>query len=240
MSFLRPLRPLTASLLGFTLPSTRPSSSSSASTCTRYLWRHPSPAATRESPFPLVFIRARETPTSVNRGEGEEATWADWSGMFAEKGYTGIEIDITSPPPSDSTTTTTSVLDSMTTMLASQIRLMAIPFAPIIISSGRASTMLSQNYISSHPASGLVLVNPDQGEEAETMFDYEATFPILVVNDKGTHGGRLGRAAEQGVGRGGKGVEVEQSVDGERGERTRVVSQHHRWELAGITLTPAV
>lgn len=84
--------------------------------------------------------------------------------------------------------------------------------------------MLSQNYISSHPASGLVLVNPAEGEEVDGLFNYEPSFPILVVNDKGAHGGRLGRAAEAGVGRGGKGVEVEQSVDGERGERTRVVS----------------
>jgi hypothetical protein len=141
--------------------------------------------------------------------------------MFAEKGYTGIEIDITAPSSAEETTK--SVLDSMTTMLASQIRLMAIPFAPIIISSGAASTMLTQNYISSHPASGLVLVNPLEGKEADEMFDYEPSFPILVVNG-GNKGGRLARAAEEGTGRGGKGVEVESIVDGERGEKTRVVS----------------
>ena len=166
---------------------------------------------------------------------GEEEIWADWSGMFAEKGYTGIEIDITAPQEEMATK---SVLDSMTTMLASQIRLMAIPFAPIIISSGGASTMLTQNYISSHPASGLVLVNPLEGKEADEMFDYEPSFPILVVNGEGSSGGRLARAAEQGTGRGGKGVEVEKVVDGERGEKTRVVSPDtsvksveliHRW-----------
>jgi hypothetical protein len=143
--------------------------------------------------------------------------------MFAEKGYTGIEIDITAPSTSSSEETK-SVLDSMTTMLASQIRLMAIPFAPIIISSGPASTMLTQNYISSHPASGLVLVNPLEGEEAEGMFNYEPNFPLLVVNEGGKSQGRLGVAAEKGVGRGGKGVEIESVVDGERGEKTRVVS----------------
>lgn len=41
---------------------------------------------------------------------------------------------------------------------------------------------------------------------------------------EGSRKGRLGRAAEQGTGRGGKGVEVERVVDGERGEKTRVVS----------------
>lgn len=117
------------------------------------------------------------------------------------------------------------MLDSMTTMLASQIRLMAIPFAPIIIASGSSSTALTQNYISSHPASGIVLVNPDQGDEAEQMFDYEPAFPILVVTADGQHGGRLGQAAAKGVGRGGKGVEVERDVDGDRGEKTRVVSE---------------
>jgi hypothetical protein len=158
----------------------------------------------------------------------EEPTWADWSGMFAEKGYTGIEIDIQAPSPSadfeGGVDQLRSTLDSMTTMLASQIRLMAIPFAPIIISSGPASTLLTQNYISSHGASGLVLVNPPKGEEVDGMFDYEPSFPILVVNDNGTEGGRLGRAAAKGVGRGGKGVEVERDVDGPRGEKTRVVS----------------
>lgn len=145
--------------------------------------------------------------------------------MFAEKGYTGIEIDITAPSLSSfEEASTKSILDSMTTMLASQIRLMAIPFAPIIISSGGASTMLTQNYISSHPASGLVLVNPLEGKEADEMFDYEPSFPILVVNGDGKGEGRLARAAEQGTGRGGKGVEVESIVDGERGEKTRVVS----------------
>ena len=158
--------------------------------------------------------------------------------MFAEKGYTGVEIDITAPtgfgekPGFDSAAIGQSggemeyksVLDSMTTMLASQIRLMAIPFAPIIIASGKSSTALTQNYISSHPASGLVLVNPGEGEMEESLFNYEPSFPILVINEKGQHGGRLGRAAAQGVGRGGKGVEVERAPDGERGEKTRVVS----------------
>jgi hypothetical protein len=226
MAFLRPLRPLAISFFGLSLPSTRQSSSSSASTCTRYLWRQPSPAATRESPFPLVFVRARGVPSASPAGEVPEETWGDWSGMFAEKGYTGIEIDIQAPTPAESVEETTkSVLDSMTTMLASQIRLMAIPFAPIIISSGPSSTMLTQNYISSHPASGLVIVNPPEGEQADAMFDYEPSFPILVVNGEGSSKGRLGKAAEQGTGRGGKGVEIERIVDGERGEKTRVVSR---------------
>lgn len=244
MSFLRPLRPLTASFLGLSLPWTRPASSAAsatASTCTRFLWRQPSPAAPRESPFPLVFVRARNVPGDTT----DETKWADWSGMFAEKGYTGIEIDITAPSGETSSSSSSgsdfssgvstpgkvgtneefkSVLDSMTTMLASQIRLMAIPFAPIIISSGPSSTALTQNYISSHPASGLVLVNPSEGEREESMFNYEPSFPILVINDRGEHGGRLGQAAIAGVGRGGKGVDVERIVDGERGEKTRVVS----------------
>jgi hypothetical protein len=46
-----------------------------------------------------------------------------------------------------------------------------------------------------------------------------------VVNGEGSSKGRLGKAAEQGTGRGGKGVEIERIVDGERGEKTRVVSR---------------
>lgn len=69
------------------------------------------------------------------------------------------------------------------------------------------------------------MVNPPEGEEVEAMFDYEATFPILVVNSDGAGRGRLGAAAAKGTGRGGKGVEVEKIADGERGEKTRVVSR---------------
>jgi hypothetical protein len=129
----------------------------------------------------------------------------------------------------------------MTTLLASQIRLLAIPFPPILIASG-ASCLLTQAYIEDNPASGLVLVSPPPDQDPDTsssagrvgvrdwewpQFRYEGTFPILLID--GDEGGRsrsrLGKMAENGVGRGGKGVSLERLVDGPRGEKSRVVSR---------------
>ncbi|WVQ77945.1 hypothetical protein IAT38_000025 [Cryptococcus sp. DSM 104549] len=230
-------------------------------TCTRYLWRNPSPAASRESPYPVVFLRA--TGLGVGEDVGE---WADWSGMFAEKGYTSIEIDIT--PPSTPTRSTlpgaspssdspdagpASPLPTMVTALSSQIRLMAIPFPPLLIARGQSS-LLAQAYLEDHPASGLVIVDPlpdadprDDAAKAASggwawpVFKYEPHFPLLVV---GTHEGLAKASTENrlvrehsGVdpnpgkwfgGRGrGKGVELAVRDEGELGEQARV--EVERW-----------
>lgn len=104
---------------------------------------------------------------------------------------------------------------------------MAIPFAPIIIAA-QASTLLSQSYISSHPASGLVLVAPPHTTAAATgqngadplpEFTFEPHFPVLVLaadaNAQETQErNRLVRDfAGRGVGRGGKGVTFETAAD---------------------------
>lgn len=156
--------------------------------------------------------------------------------MFAEKGYTSLELDLSAPVSSNDTTTTTSPLGAMTTLLASQIRLLAIPFPPVLVSSGM-SCLLTQAYVEDNPASGLILVNPPpdldprkgKGREGEgagegwawPVFGFEPRFPILVM---GATGGRLVEASKDGVGRGGKGVSVEELMDGPRGERSRIVS----------------
>ncbi|WVO17040.1 hypothetical protein L204_104727 [Cryptococcus depauperatus] len=159
------------------------SKSMSDAECTKYLFRKPSSAAPRESPWPLIFLRAR------GLGGEEDGEWRDWSGMFAEKGYTAIEIDITAPLSSENT------FVQMSTALSSQIRLSAIPFPPIIIARGK-STLLAQAYIEDFPASGLVLLDPlsdDDTRDARTKkigsengwqwpkFKYEPLFPILLI-----------------------------------------------------------
>ena len=224
------LRHPALSLFGISLFNPTParafaSTSPSGPTCTRYLIRQPSPAAPRECPTPLVFVRA----TGLQLSEDEE--WTDWTGMFAEKGYTALEIDIAAPP-----TSAESPFPSMTSRLANQSRLLAIPFPPIIVSSG-TTCLLTQSYVSDNPASGLVLVNPppdsDMRQRGDKVwewpqFNYEPRFPILVVAeeegmDRMRQGSRLMRAAKGEVGRGGKGISVETIRDGERGEETRVV-----------------
>ncbi|WVR04931.1 hypothetical protein IAU60_001943 [Kwoniella sp. DSM 27419] len=229
-SFVVPLR-----MFGSGPPPTQPS-------CTRYLVRKASEMASRESPFPVVFVRAR------GLGLEEEGEWQDWSGMFAEKGYTAVEIDITAPSESAGSSTTESVpgdapspLRAMTSLLASQIRLMAIPFPPIVIAQG-SSSLLAQAFIEDNPASGLVLIHPlpdeDPRTEAERQesgwawptFRYEPHFPLLVMSDqeglrKLSVSNRLVREGGNGVsgqrGRG-KGLEVSVLDHGELNERGRL------------------
>ncbi|KAK4687275.1 hypothetical protein P7C73_g2845, partial [Tremellales sp. Uapishka_1] len=149
--------------------------------------------AMRESPFPLILVRSRGLGIGKQEEEEECVPWSDWSAMFAEKGYTTLELDITGGP-----------IEAASNALLSQIRLLAVPFPPILISSG-TSCLLTQTYIGDHGASGIVLLNPP--EDAVMTFTYEPLFPILVLEDKGKNTqSRLRGFAEKGMGRGGKGV----------------------------------
>lgn len=222
--------PAALSLFGLT----RQASTAPQASTSHFLIRRPSPAATRESPYPVVFIRTPDLSSSPRDTE-ENESWKSWSGMFAEKGFTTVEIDVV--PPSYSKTP----FAGMVGVLATQIRTLAIPFPPIIVASGTAC-LLCQKYIEDWGASGIVLINPppdedprggslgEQGKEWEwPALSYEPQFPILVMAEDGQLGGmaktsRIVRAAENGIGRGGKGVSVESLVDGERGEKSRVVS----------------
>ena len=158
--------------------------------------------------------------------------------MFGEKGYTTVEIDITAPTSAapDSGTTVNGPLPSMASVLAGQIRLMAIPFPPILIASG-SSCLLAQQYVGDNPVSGLVML--DAPSDAPTtssrsgddwpVFKYEPSFPILIMAGRAgletlPERSRVAKAAENGVNRGGKGVSLAEIVDGNRGEKTRTVS----------------
>lgn len=159
--------------------------------------------------------------------------------MFSEKGYTALEVDIGAPSETNSgDPSAPSPLKAMSTLLASQIRLLAIPFPPILISSGD-SCLLTQMYIEDNPASGLVLIDPPvdnigeisgKGEVGLPTFGYEPRFPILLMGTSGreaeVQNSRLGKAAANGRSRGGKGVTLEMAVDGERGPKSQIVSLH--------------
>jgi hypothetical protein len=87
-------------------------------------------------------------------------------------------------------------VNNSTPELRSHIRLLSIPFAPVIVSRG-AGTLISQTYISSNPAHGLLLIDPPPSNAAlsasapgETNaalptplseFDYEPLFPIAIL-----------------------------------------------------------
>lgn len=130
-------------------------------------------------------------------------------------------------------------LDAAAATLNQEIRLLAIPFAPVIIASG-SSCLVAQTYIESYPASGLVLIDPPPDSDpraagdkdfAWPKFSYEPRFPILIVARQGEEAKvvnetRVGSASKDGVGRGGKGVEVVEEVDG-YGDKTR--NEVERW-----------
>ncbi|RXK36038.1 hypothetical protein M231_06686 [Tremella mesenterica] len=105
----------------------------------------------------------------------DRVDWEGWSSMFSETGYTSIEIDISlqssnpvnpsnHPNPSDSSDglwvkSSRDILNEMSTLLSTEIRLLGIPFPPILISMGK-STVLSQSYVGDYPVQGMVLVDP--------------------------------------------------------------------------------
>ena len=76
--------------------------------------------------------------------------------------------------------------------LASHIRLLAIPFAPVIVARA-AGTLIAQTYISSFPASALLLISPPPSNSALAAsdrsllpttlpdFDFEPRFPLAVM-----------------------------------------------------------
>lgn len=119
------------------------------------------------------------------------------------------------------------------------MRLLAIPFAPILIAHS-SSTLLTQAYISDNPASGIVLVSPpvDNASVASgpddqlPEFNFEPYFPVLVVSSTvqaenlKTNNRLVRDFTPQGVGRGGKGVSFE-VVEDPTSERARM--QIERW-----------
>lgn len=229
-SLLTPLRHTTTlSLFGLSRSlSTQPQPQATTS---HFLIRQPSPAAFRESPYPIIFLR---TPGISAANTPETEDWAAWTGLMAEKGFTSVEIDV-QPPPYSSTP-----FSAMVGVLATRIRTLAIPFPPVIVASGMGC-LLCQNYIEDWGASGIVLINPPPDEDPRgqnskeakdwewPVLSYEPQFPILVMAESGRmeelkKSNRIVRAAEAGIGRGGKGVSLEVLVDGERGDGSRVVS----------------
>jgi hypothetical protein len=87
-----------------------------------------------------------------------------------------------------------STLDELETELATQIRQSQSPFPPLLFSSS-LDTLISEKYVSSHPLSGLVLVDPPLsiGKAAKARpdlplpneeYDYEPFFPVAILTSR--------------------------------------------------------
>ncbi|KII94331.1 hypothetical protein PLICRDRAFT_100150 [Plicaturopsis crispa FD-325 SS-3] len=180
-------RPLHSTQIHLTL-----SRSLSTPSATSYILRTPPRSAPREVPTPLVFLSARAW--DEDSGEGMTAL----ASMFAEKGFTCIETDFALPSSPSSPSSTSSALNADALMqhfddeMKSVVRLSMIPFPPVIIARS-AGALVAQRYISSNPASGLILISPPASNKAAAErglfpgdaplreFDFEPKFPIAIM-----------------------------------------------------------
>ncbi|ESK98356.1 hypothetical protein Moror_106 [Moniliophthora roreri MCA 2997] len=144
-----------------------------------YLIHEPPSTAPRLVPTPLVFVSASKWYPSVSR-EGFDI----FSRMYADKGYTCLDIDISMPQTL--TSDSRSMMNHFESELQSAIRLCIIPFAPVIIARG-PTCLIAQQYISSHPATGLILISPPPSNTDVDIlptplpeFDFEPKFPIAI------------------------------------------------------------
>ncbi|PCH34994.1 hypothetical protein WOLCODRAFT_133680 [Wolfiporia cocos MD-104 SS10] len=132
---------------------------------TAYVLRSPPPSAPREVPTPLVFVSASKWDPRTRQGMRTLAS------MFAERGFTCLEVDLAPP---ESISTSESLMQHFEDELSSHIRLTAIPFAPIILARGTGA-LIAQTYISSHPASGLLLISPPKSNASVSSSSFTSS-----------------------------------------------------------------
>ncbi|KAJ3776939.1 hypothetical protein FB446DRAFT_719706 [Lentinula raphanica] len=142
-----------------------------------FIIREPPSSAPRIVPTPLIFVSATSwDKTSSRQGFSVLAQ------MYAEKGYTCLDTDLSLPVGVDKI----SALDMMQhfeSELSTIVKTSSNPFPPILFARN-ATCLITQTYISSHPASGLVLISPPSSNHAHGLpeFNYEPQFPIVVVD----------------------------------------------------------
>ncbi|KAG1755126.1 uncharacterized protein EDB91DRAFT_1097432 [Suillus paluster] len=155
--------------------------------------RKPPKHAPREAPTPLVFCSASHWDL------GKRNKWVfccptpEFASMLAEKGYTCIEVDFGPPGEGEKSSGSQNLMDSLSggmfVLLIQRVLLHIIPFPPVIFARGFAS-LITQTYISSHPAQGIFLISPPLSNATLFPsvlptplgeFDYELKFPVAVM-----------------------------------------------------------
>ncbi|TFK41014.1 hypothetical protein BDQ12DRAFT_418811 [Crucibulum laeve] len=149
------------------------------SSASAFIIRPPSRVAPREVPTPLVFVSASTWDEDSSKGITE------LSSMLAEKGFTCVQTDLKIPD----SVLSTEMMQKFEAELKSAINYSMIPFPPVIFARSKAC-LIAQTYISSHPATGLVLISPPASNAdiderwlpaRLPEFDFEPQFPIAVL-----------------------------------------------------------
>ncbi|KAE9410926.1 hypothetical protein BT96DRAFT_969194 [Gymnopus androsaceus JB14] len=108
--------------------------------------------------------------------------------MYSEKGYTCLDTDLSLS--SDANSANIMQRLESDSELRDVVRASFNPFPPVFFARG-AACLITQTYISSNPASGLVLISPPASNislpkshlfSALPEFNFEPTFPVAVVD----------------------------------------------------------
>jgi len=106
--------------------------------------------------------------------------------MYSDKGYTCVDTDLSV----STETKATNIMNLLESELKSVIRASFNPFPPVIFARG-AACLITQTYISSNPASGLVLISPPASNNSlpkshpfstHPESNFEPNFPIAIVD----------------------------------------------------------
>ncbi|PFH54624.1 hypothetical protein AMATHDRAFT_72402 [Amanita thiersii Skay4041] len=147
-----------------------------------FILHQPSPDAPREAPTPLVFLSAVTWDPESGKG------MTHFSSMFAEKGFTCMQVDML-PPTNSETLSASELMTHFDAELKHSIRSAMIPFAPVIVARS-AACIIAQTYISSNPATGLCLISPPVSNRviintflktSLEEFNFEPRFPVTVL-----------------------------------------------------------
>ncbi|KAJ2961707.1 hypothetical protein NQZ79_g3055 [Umbelopsis isabellina] len=143
--------------------------------------------ASRKLPTPLVLLEGLGTPKDAWKGT--------WQEKFSELGYTSTAVYLRAET-TGMEQSLGDVVRALSKDLAKCIKKDLSFFPPVIIANG-VCTNVAERYIESHPATGLVLVEPATAEKIAQMAlqelpssnyamdecTYEPQFPILLIHD---------------------------------------------------------
>ncbi|KAK0233468.1 hypothetical protein IW262DRAFT_84256 [Armillaria fumosa] len=145
--------------------------------------REPSSHSSRIAPTPLVFV-------SASKWDPRALRMPVHASFFLDKGFMCVEVDISPPEPS-SPQNSADLMNYFEAELQGTMRLSMIPFPPVFFAR-HAASLIVQTYISSNPASGVVLLSPpaSNAEVSKALlptpleeFNFEPHFPIAIVSE---------------------------------------------------------